>query len=169
MYRASFGMQRSYVNSLKTSQELEQSKVLLEQSVAQLNDRKEKQAQLFSIIGHELRTPLFSMKMMEEAMDLRNMGEYGSNICDSTDAVLSIVDDLRTVINPDKAHQAQAEVDSSFDVLSRTTRSLEGLYEEQGVDVVVSSNQLSHTLCKFNAQALRRGRSGQQRAGHPLH
>jgi len=46
-------------------------------------------------------------------------------------------------------------VDSPFDVLSRTTRSLEGLYEQQGVEVVVSSNQLSHSLCKFNAQALR--------------
>jgi len=123
--------------------------------VDELQLRKDKQAQIFAIIGHELRTPLSSMKMMEDAMGLRNIGEYGANICDSTDVVLNIVDDLRTVINPDKAHEAQAVVDSPFDVLSRTTRSLEGLYEQQGVEVVVSSNQLSHSLCKFNAQALR--------------
>jgi len=120
-----------------------------------LDQKQQKQTQMFSIIGHELRTPLSSMKMMQDAMGLRSIGEYGANICDSTDAVLNIVDDLRTVINPDKAHQAQAVVDSPFDVLSRTTRSLEGLYEQQGVEVVVSSNQLSHSLSKFNAQALR--------------
>jgi len=137
---------------------LAQKTELLEQTQQQLvliNEQSRKQTQMFSIIGHELRTPLSSMKMMEEAMGLRNIGEYGANICESTDAVLNIVDDLRTVINPDKAHQAQAVVDSPFDVLSRTTRSLEGLYEQEGVEVIVSSNQLSHSLCKFNAQALR--------------
>ena len=137
---------------------LAQKTELLEQTQQQLvliNEQSRKQTQMFSIIGHELRTPLSSMKMMEEAMGLRNIGEYGANICESTDAVLNIVDDLRTVINPDKAHQAQAVVDSPFDVLSRTTRSLEGLYEQEGVEVIVSSNQLSHSLCKFHAQALR--------------
>jgi len=135
--------------------EFREQQLALETAVKALNDKNEKQAQMFSIIGHELRTPLSSMKMMEEAMGLRNIGEYGANICESTDAVLNIVDDLRTVINPDKTHEAQAVVDSPFDVLSRTTRSLGGLYEQQGVEVVVSSNQLAHSLCKFNAQALR--------------
>ncbi|NVK01074.1 MAG: response regulator, partial [Oceanospirillaceae bacterium] len=127
----------------------------LELANKELKDRSEKQAQIFSIIGHELRTPLASIKMMEDAMGLRNIGEYGANICDSTDAVLNIVDDLRTVINPEKVHQAQAVVDSPFDVLSRTIGSLEGLYLQHNVDVKVTSNQLSHSLCKFNAQALR--------------
>ena len=140
--------------SIDVTDEIETQRQI-ERQLAQINEQQQKQAQMFSIIGHELRTPLSSMKMMEDAMGLRDIGEYGANICDSTDAVLNIVDDLRTVINPDKAHQAQAVVDSPFDVLSRTTSSLEGLYEQQGVEVIVSSNQLSHSLCKFNAQALR--------------
>jgi len=133
----------------------QQHEAELQALVDELQVRREKQAQIFSIIGHELRTPLSSMKMMEEAMELRNIGGYGANICESTDAVLNIVDDLRTVINPDKAHLAQAVVESPFDVLTRTTKSLEGLYEQQGVEVIVTSNQLAHSLCKFNAQALR--------------
>jgi len=132
-----------------------EQQLALETAVKALNDKNENQAQMFSIIGHELRTPLSSIKMMEEAMNLRNIGEYGSNICDATDAVLNIVDDLRTVINPDKAHEAQRVADSPFDVLSRTTKSLEGLYEQQGVEVYISSNQLAKSLCQFNAQALR--------------
>lgn len=126
-----------------------------QQQLSLINEQSQKQAQMFSVIGHELRTPLSSMKMMEDAMDLRNIGEYGVSICESTDAVLNIVDDLRTIINPEKARQAQAVVDSPFYVLSRTTRSLEGLYEQEGVDVQVTADQLSHSLCKFNAQALR--------------
>jgi signal transduction histidine kinase/ActR/RegA family two-component response regulator len=148
------GVLWAYGASVDVTDEIETQRQI-QQQLALINEQSQKQTQMFSIIGHELRTPLSSMKMMEEAMDLRNIGEYGANICESTDAVLNIVDDLRTVINPDKAHQAQAVVDSPFDVLSRTTRSLEGLYEQQGVEVVVSSNQLSHSLCKFNAQALR--------------
>lgn len=127
----------------------------IQQQLSLINEQNQKQAQMFSVIGHELRTPLSSMKMMEDAMDLRNIGEYGVSICESTDAVLNIVDDLRTIINPEKARQAQAVVDSPFYVLSRTTRSLEGLYEQEGVDVQVTADQLSHSLCKFNAQALR--------------
>lgn len=127
----------------------------LSKALADLEERREKQLQLFSIISHELRTPLASMKMMQDAMELRDIGEYGSNLCDTTNSLLSIVDDLRTVINPEKAHQAAAVVDSPYDVLTRTTQSLEGLYAQQGVDVKVSSDQLSHSLCKFNAQALR--------------
>jgi len=126
-----------------------------EQFNQDLSRSRERQSQMCSIVGHELRTPLSSMKMMEDAMGLKDIGEYGRNICDSTDSLLAIVDDLRTVINPEKAHQAAAVVDSPFDVLTRTTLSLEGLYAQQGVNVKVSSDQLSHSLCKFNAQALR--------------
>ena len=95
------------------------------------------------------------MKMMQDAMGLRAVGEYSQNICESTDAVLSIVDDLRTVINPEQVHQAAAVVESPFDIISRTTKSLEGLYAEHGVEVRVFGDQLSHSRCKFNAQALR--------------
>lgn len=127
----------------------------LEAAMAKLNEQKQQQAQMFAIIGHELRTPLSSMKMMEEVMGMLNIGEYGANICESTDAVLNIVDDSRSVINPDKVHLAQAVVDSPFDVMTRTLGSLEGLYQQEGVKVRSTSNQLSHSLCKFNAQALR--------------
>jgi len=136
-------------------QTLENFVAELAESESKLIAQSQQQAQLFSIIGHELRTPLSSMKMMEDAMGLRNIGEYGANICDSTDSVLNIVDDLRTVVNPDRAHEARVVVDSPFDVLSRTMKSLEGLYDQQGVEVHVASNQLAHSLCKFNAQALR--------------
>ena len=139
----------------RLNDESQERQAKLELVNKELSEKSKKQEQMFAIIGHELRTPLSSMKMMEDAMELRNIGEYGANICDSTDAVLNIVDDLRTVINPDKVHEAQAVVDSPFDVLNRTTRSLEGLYEQQGVEVILSSNQLSHSLCMFNAQALR--------------
>ena len=139
----------------RLNDESQEQQVKLELANKALSEKSEKQAQIFAIIGHELRTPLSSMKMMEEAMGLQNIGEYGANICDSTDAVLNIVDDLRTVINPDQAHEARVVVDSPYDVLSRTTKSLEGLYDQQGVEVHVASNQLAHSLCKFNAQALR--------------
>ena len=121
----------------------------------ELLDKQQKQNQLFAIIGHELRTPLASLKMMQDAMDLRQAGDFGPNICDTTDNLLNIVDDLRSVINPDQAHQSQVVVDSPFDVVMRTTKSLEGLYAERSVNVQVFSNQLSHTGCLFNAQALR--------------
>ena len=121
----------------------------------ELTDKQQKQSQLFAIIGHELRTPLASLKMMQDSMNLRQAGDFGPNICDTTDNLLNIVNDLRSVINPDEAHQSQAVVDSPYDVVMRTTKSLEGLYAERSVNLQVSSNQLSNTGCLFNAQALR--------------
>lgn len=127
----------------------------LQALVDELRTRKEKQAQIFSIIGHELRTPLSAMKMMQDAMNLRGLGGYAPNICDSTDAVLSIIDDLRTVINPDKAHEAATVIESPHDVVTRTLSSLEGLFKQHNLEVKIVTNQDSHAPHRFNAQALR--------------
>lgn len=89
-----------------------------------LSDRQEKQSQVFSIIGHELRTPLASIRMMYDEIELKRFEPYGPQIIQSHDAVMSILDDLKIVTQPDKVRENKKSIDTPSMIAERTVGSL---------------------------------------------
>ena len=135
--------------------ELEQARRDAEEAKKELEKRREKQAELFSIIGHELRTPLASMKMMQDEMQLDAIAPYGANICDSTQLVLELLDDLRIVTQPDHLKTKTEQLDSPLRVITSTVNSLSSWLKPHNFVVNLNANKAAETPTLFATAALR--------------
>lgn len=140
---------------LQRSAEIEAARKELQKALEELQLKNEKQRELFAIIGHELRTPLASMSMMQDEMELQNIEPYGRSLVDSTAALLSILDDLRTVVNPERVKAIAAVTDSPRKVVERTLAALGGLLLEHKKELHLTLGDNTDHICLFHAQALR--------------
>lgn len=135
--------------------ELIEARLQAEQSARKLQARQDKQSQIFSIIGHELRTPLASMNMMFNAMDIRSHKPYGEAIVDASQSVLSILDDLRIVMQPDLINQKSSERGKPSDIIERTLLSLSGLLNQHGLSLHFDVDEQSNRSVMLNTSSLR--------------
>lgn len=126
----------------------------LRDSETKLRQEKAKQQKLFAVIGHELRTPIAALKMLLDDMDIKGSSSQGHDVYETTESVLSILDDLRYVIRPEEANQAKIIVAKPFAVIERSLNSLRWLLSEHQLKVHLSCNTLAAQSCKFGSQAL---------------
>lgn len=83
--------------------EAEDRETRLRDALDQLSRREEKQRQLFSVISHELRTPASVISLLTD-----DLGEGGDaarlhrKFREATDQLLSVLDDMRQAVNPEK-------------------------------------------------------------------
>lgn len=80
---------------------LEEGKVLFQQ----LERQNEERSRLFAIISHEIRTPLASLKMLAEQNRLSEKLLQGAEMESLIDQSLQLLNDLRSVINPEDKEQ----------------------------------------------------------------
>ena len=82
--------------------EHEQERVL-KATLAELSDRQMKQAQLFSIIGHELRTPAAIISMLLEELDRApDDARTRRQLKDTSEHLLSVLSDMRQAVTPER-------------------------------------------------------------------
>lgn len=73
----------------------------LKHAIAAEQQTKLNQTRAFAIIAHELRTPAASLKMqLNESIDLSNP-ERQSQLASTAQHLLDVMDDIKTVVNPD--------------------------------------------------------------------
>jgi signal transduction histidine kinase len=76
-----------------------------EAAATSLKEQQDRQAQMYAVIGHELRTPAASLQMMLEDLEegeTLNSDLVGANI----EQLLSVIDTLRAVAQPDRVAKA---------------------------------------------------------------
>ena len=132
--------------------------VTLEQlkgSVDELKQTREKQALMLSVVSHELRTPLSSSHMIFNHLDPTNLEQYLPTLRASSENMLSIMDDLRMVIQPDTVHANGETMDSPAHVIERTLASLTHLASFHNVTVHVSFDALAAEKYSVNVAGLR--------------
>ena len=134
---------------------LKRSVTDLEASQKLLEERSDKQRQIFSIVSHELRTPLASIKMMSDDMNLKQVQPHGRDIDASVETLLSILDDMRTVMDPSKSRKSVEVVDSPYSIAERTLRSLKGLIDEKQIELHFTGDTSSSRPVKIHAQVVR--------------
>ncbi|OYU18652.1 MAG: hypothetical protein CFE34_09360 [Rhodobacteraceae bacterium PARR1] len=83
--------------------EAEDREIRLRDALDQLSRREEKQRQLFSIISHELRTPASVISLLtDELADGTDGARLHRKYREATDQLLSVLDDMRQAVNPEK-------------------------------------------------------------------
>lgn len=131
------------------------AKQAVEESNKELASSKERQKEIFSIVSHELRTPLSSIKMMSDDMNLADIKPHGRDIVESVTSVLSILDDMRMVMDPEKTKRQTPVVDKPYAVVERSLRALRSVLENKGFELHFSGDAGSTKEARFQAQALR--------------
>ena len=113
----------------------------------------ERQRSMFAILGHELRTPTAAISML--AKDTASPKDLLlDQIHDVTEGLLTVLEDLRVVIAPDRAAEYKPVSKSPKDIIERAIRPLSPLAHQQGVSLVYESN-LDDGLHQVYEQLLR--------------
>ena len=119
-----------------------------------VEEARERQSRLFAIIGHELRTPIATLKMMLEEQGVYELPPYGKQTEETMKHTLSVLDDLRSVTQPQQ--QVHSETPASpYEQLEQTLGSLGGLLQAHNIRPHFLSNPASQTLCLLDRQSLR--------------
>ena len=121
-----------------------------------LSEKSAKQQQLFAIIGHELRTPAAAIKMMldQERGYLKYM-QNSDTLFGSVDHLLDVLDDMRTVIQPDSAILGEVEVVSLQKTIQRAVVQHERLTQSSTLKVHLKLDQVPEQMVRLNARLLR--------------
>lgn len=133
----------------------EEAKTRADEMVKELQEQKNRQAQMFAVIGHELRTPVASLKMMLDEQQIRNLQPYGREIIETTDHLLHVLEDLRSVVKPEQIPDAELVVDSLFQVTQRAINSLRHLSRDSQTRIKLEGSPEAQLKCKFRAQIIR--------------
>ena len=99
----------------------------------------ERQRSMFAILGHELRTPTAAISML--AKDKASPKDLLlDQIHDVSEGLLTVLEDLRVVIAPDRAAEYKPVSKSPKDIIERAIRPLSPLAHQQGVSLTYESN-----------------------------
>jgi len=123
-----------YVGASVDVTEEVQAKEQAESAAIKLAQEQDRQAQMYAVIGHELRTPAASLQMM-----LDDLGEgetldptlVRSNI----EQLLSVIDTLRAVAQPERMAQSAFDDVQLDEMLQQQVQSFESLAVRQGVEI----------------------------------
>lgn len=123
---------------------LERTLLSLDNKARALELLKEKQERVFATIGHELRTPAATVKMLIDEEVALQKSENLTEAQKVSSHLLSILDDMRISISPATLTEfVQSEtVFSVFETLERSIRGVSRLAEEMGVKIQLEGKRI---------------------------
>ena len=135
--------------------ELKQVNAQKDEANRKLLERQEQQAQVFSIIGHELRTPLASIGMMLESMQVSQLKPYGEQVIQAHESVMDILNDLRVVVQPDKAKEQRLTLVAPAHTVEKTLGSMAEWLQRHQFNTRLQFDSIVSKPVAINAGALR--------------
>ena len=136
-------------------QDLQDSLDEVEMVRQDLQKRSERERQMFAVIGHELRTPAASIKMLLEELELDRQSEQVATLREQTDHLLDVLDDVRILVNPDRVYQSEERILLLKPVVERAIQALQPLAQESGLQVSFATDEGADKAYKLNPQILR--------------
>lgn len=134
---------------------LEQTVEKLSKSERELKLKAETQAQIFAVIGHELRTPMASIKMMQDDMKLREIEPHGADICRTVESSIEILEDLRLIAQPERAKLVKQVIDNPYNCIERTLASINSITTQRHLHINFHANSASNRNYIFAVQPFR--------------
>ena len=136
-------------------EELQRSLSDMEQVRLQLQTRAEREHQMFAVIGHELRTPAASIKMLLDEIELDPTSKETQILMDQVEHLLDVLDDVRMLVNPDRVYQSEARVLALRPLIARAIDSLAPLSQDAKIHVRLAADEGADKEYRFNPQILR--------------
>ena len=129
----------------------------------QMRDEQQRREQMFAVIGHELRTPAATLKMLAE--QLVSGTEQGSGpdgtqktqqmLMATAEHLLTVLDDLRQVAQPDKQRSREQKVVQLPYFLEGVVNSLRPLAESQGFSLAWDLERADFQWSKLEVSSIR--------------
>lgn len=115
---------------------------------------QERQKQMYAVIGHELRTPAASMKMLLDDLGENESLDH-SQIAGNVEQLLSVIETLRAVAQPERMAQAAFSNVRLDELLSSQLSNLKGLADRHGVTLSQNLAGLKFEAVHVQASLLR--------------
>ena len=125
----------------------------LEEMLCEREDAMRRKQQMYAVIGHELRTPVAAIHMLIEDEQL-DEGEKLERLDDISSSLLSVIDDLRLISNPNVSKDAEIQVADPRAILDGVATSLKFVLQDRGVELHTDIESAS-TKLGLDAQSLR--------------
>ncbi|NRB31748.1 MAG: hybrid sensor histidine kinase/response regulator, partial [Rhizobiaceae bacterium] len=136
--------------------EVSEKAVLLERKASQkLHEMLKKQQLVFSVIGHELRTPATSIKMMLDEPGYLRSGKNLEVVRRTADHLISVLDDMRALANPNLEITGVSGVARLSELLKNAVESQGVMITKQGLAVEFDLTSEFDEYYEFNKQLLR--------------
>lgn len=126
----------------------------LMQTQAKLQSTLTKQKELFAIVGHELRTPVSSIKMLTEDEQITDR-ERTQQIAEISEGLLDVLEDMRVVISPERALESKTIAENPSKLVHRALNSLKAIVAERGLSLSSEGVKASSATYLLHAQSLR--------------
>lgn len=125
----------------------------LEEMLCEREDAMRRQQQMYAIIGHELRTPVAAIHMLIED-DQLDTAEKLEQLNDISGGLLSVIDDLRLISNPNSSDGSEIQVGNPQTIVNSVTISLKLVLQNRGVKLHTELESTSMKL-GFDVQSVR--------------
>ena len=121
----------------------------------QLQNRAERERQMFAMIGHELRTPAANIKMLLDEIELDQTSEHAQILADQADHLLDVLDDVRILVNPDRVYKTRESVLELRPIVERAALALQPLASDSHLAISIAADEGADKLYRINPQLLR--------------
>ena len=153
-------LEREKNDTIKAKRKLDSLASRLEETVEertqQLVEKRKQQEDLFAIIGHELRTPASSLHMLiARGIQQGDIGTSGEQLKKTSEHLLSVLDDMGVVTNPDRAIQGKLAVTSVNTILSDLIATQDRLFLQNNLHVRIEKRGEADVNYECNEQLIR--------------
>lgn len=132
--------------SVDITEEIATQKRIAEQ-LTQINSQQEQKAQMYAVIGHELRTPAASIRMLVETAQEEQQAVDSDLLLNSIDQLLGVIDTLRMVAQPEKLAESEHVAVLVSELINNQVNMLQPLAKQQGYHLRADTSGLSpHTI-----------------------
>ena len=145
-----FLLTRVYRRSLELSELVDQ----LESANNEKQQIVDRQKEMFAVIGHELRTPVASMAMVAEDSETSD-AVVRQQVKSISSNLLSVLEDLRVVVAPERALESKLEVGHPANKVERAISPLKSMIGEAGFSVSLDLPAKGEKHYHLHAQPLR--------------
>ena len=134
--------------------DIKEKELALAEAVNNLEAVLQKQKQMFAVIGHELRTPVSALNMMLEADD-NAIPEQLGDIRSTSQHLLAVLDDLRTVVEPELIQEKKLSNTRPIEIIERSLTPLKAMLEKKQIHCSVKSNELAGHCFTIDQRGIR--------------
>lgn len=125
------------------------------EAVVSLEAMLGRQKEMFAVIGHELRTPVAAISMLGKDTEI-DAAAARTEILSISENLLSVLEDLRVVVAPERALEAKQVEDSDpVRTIKRALTPLAGLLKENSIELQLNLTKPEKVIFSLHAQPLR--------------